>query len=511
MSSTARSGMARQPDWYLHDGAAEIGPLSEMELRKRLAEAGKAQLGSWRVRQGASDWHPATRVLARFKELALNGVFLRLDEVAHGPFTPERAAELLRTEGEFASRQGEVLVKVGRHEPWQPASGFLTALDQLLQRNRQAANNQSGSGQFDAEKGEPMSPLAKAVLIEEPTAAAEPRPVAFFKASLVPEDETASRSPRPAAVVRKSAGSAAATPVAVYPQPVRRPVAAKRSRGLSPAMKLGIGIGVPALLLVAVVAFVFMLVSGDEQEIAENGSSANNGGSLEAGQTDKGTVNARPPVVSVGMLFRPKFVTTDGPIEAGSAFAARLAGSQRPIIISALHLFGPAGGMDRDVPAEQLSNVWQSLELSDCVTQRDLGPRAGRVLTLPGSRPLPDESPVGDVVAYMPDSISGLSTFPLATSKPSAGDRVWLVSEVVTGPSLVHGATVEGVDAGFLVYRFDNRSLEIIATSGAPVLNAKHEVVAVNAGGGEIDGAMIGVGTPTYKFYEPLARAAGLR
>ena len=35
-----------------------------------------------------------------------------------------------------------------------------------------------------------------------------------------------------------------------------------------------------------------------------------------------------------------------------------------------------------------------------------------------------------------------------------------------------------------MLYNFDNPNIELVATSGAPIVNARQEVVAINAGGG---------------------------
>lgn len=83
------------------------------------------------------------------------------------------------------------------------------------------------------------------------------------------------------------------------------------------------------------------------------------------------------------------------------------------------------------------------------------------------------------------------------------GDRVWLVSEVIGSQSLVHSATVEGIQDGWLIYRFD-QPLELRATSGAPVVDALGEVVAINAGGGDDNGKTFGAGTPVTKFIDRL-------
>jgi len=122
------------------------------------------------------------------------------------------------------------------------------------------------------------------------------------------------------------------------------------------------------------------------------------------------------------------------------------------------------------------------------------------------AKTLPNPSAYGDVaVCAVQDAANlELQPFPLARDTPSAGDRVWLVSEVIGSSSLVHPATVEGSEEGWLVYRFD-QSIELRATSGAPVVDGSGRAVAVNAGGGEQGGLTYGVGTPTSKFAGSLA------
>jgi hypothetical protein len=215
---------------------------------------------------------------------------------------------------------------------------------------------------------------------------------------------------------------------------------------------------------------------------------------------------ATPPVVSDGMLFRPTFGTTDGVVDAGTAFAATVNGSSQTFVLTALHLFGPAGGLNNDIDPSQLPQRWQSLTLQDCKSQivhQNLGIRPIR---LSDSRPLPNPSSQGDVAACVVEESGFLrfQAFPIATQVPAAGEKVWLVSEVIGSASLVHPAVVEGTEGGWLIYRFD-RPIELRATSGAPVVDGNGQVVAVNAGGGDEAGMTFGVGTPTTKFVNQLS------
>jgi hypothetical protein len=508
------SAESNQPNWYLSDGRSEIGPLSEVELRTRLVKSDATQLSQMRVRQGQSGWHAATDVLAKFRRLAENGVYFKRGGELTGPFTTQRAVELLRGEAESPESFAQLKVRIGRDQGWQPAADFLRGMSGIGSKQIDATPN--ANGDVDA-----STPLVVATLIDEP--------LSMFKATLVDE-------PQPRAVPRVQSATgiydtvSQATPNQAAPggQLSPRATASTLGPGVRPGQPnfgdarteprsagrgwgLWIALGISVFIVLLVVGgvgwFLIDRWTTDAGAVAGSPDKTTAGPTVSAANRPAG----KPPVVSTGMLFRPSFETAEGTVEAGTAFAARVPGSQRPIIISALHLFGPAGGLDRNILPGRLPAVWRETQLLDCVTQRQLGPQPGRPLSLLGTRPLPEPSSMGDVVAYMPHEKGILHPWALAVEPAEPGERVWLVSEVLSGTSLTHAAVVEGMEDGWLIYRFDDATIELRATSGAPVVNKDHEVVAVNAGGGEQDGQVFGVGTPTQKFLEPLAKAAGLR
>ena len=213
----------------------------------------------------------------------------------------------------------------------------------------------------------------------------------------------------------------------------------------------------------------------------------------------------RPPLVTDGMLFRPTIQTANGVIDAGTAFAATINGSSKTFVLTALHLFGPAGGLAQDMSPSQLPQQWEALKLRDCnsrIIHDDVG--IDPVL-LEETQPLPTVSAQGDVAACAVEESGFLRFRPLSISSnaPQPGEKVWLVSEVIGSSSLVHSAVVEGIEQGWAVYRFD-QPIELRATSGAPVVDGQGQVVAVHAGGGDEGGVVIGVGTPTSKFVNSL-------
>ena len=75
----------------------------------------------------------------------------------------------------------------------------------------------------------------------------------------------------------------------------------------------------------------------------------------------------------------------------------------------------------------------------------------------------------------------------------------------------LHPATCDGKDEnGNLVYEFKDRSLNLAATSGAPILNAAGEVVAINVASDAIPGRLFGVGNPVERFRPHLIESAKL-
>ncbi|MDG2223059.1 MAG: hypothetical protein P8L85_16885 [Rubripirellula sp.] len=209
----------------------------------------------------------------------------------------------------------------------------------------------------------------------------------------------------------------------------------------------------------------------------------------------------RPPLVSDGMLFRPTIQTTNGVIDAGTAFAAEITGSSKTFLLTALHLFGPAGGLSQDMNPADVPRQWEALKLRDCKSRIEHDEVRIDPILLDQTQPLPNVSAQGDVAACAVEESGYLRLKPLKISSSvlRPGEKVWLVSEVIGSQSLVHPAIVEGIEQGWAVYRFD-QAIELRATSGAPVVDGRGQVVAVHAGGGNEGGIVVGVGTPTSKF-----------
>lgn len=204
-----------------------------------------------------------------------------------------------------------------------------------------------------------------------------------------------------------------------------------------------------------------------------------------------------PPGDPAESICRPRFLVDGKPLTAGTAFAlAPRAQGGDPLLVTAIHLLGPAGGLAQDVPWDRMA---LRVRLAHCDPIKKDDPEAGEgwrggpALGVPGARPM-GALPYRDIAAFpLGTSVPLLE---LASVPPRPGDKVWLVAEVLNAPGkLLHRATVNYSGVQALQYVFDDPALQLRATSGAPVIDAAGQVVGINLGGGKDGADLIGIAT----------------
>jgi hypothetical protein len=220
----------------------------------------------------------------------------------------------------------------------------------------------------------------------------------------------------------------------------------------------------------------------------------------------------KEPPVPDGLIFRPTFETDEGEIRAGTAFPLRLTGYPRPVIVTALHLLGPGGGMSRDVSHGEIAKAVKRLRLDDCFAASRTILLESEPLVIPEAAPIGKSGNAGDLAAFWAPMEEHVYCLEMSEAKPVAGESVWLAASLLRGAPAdqrLHGASVLGTDEyGLLLYRYDNPKLSKQATSGAPIVNRAGQLVAINLGGYESEGAVIGAGNPVSRFRKYLEAAA---
>lgn len=202
-------------------------------------------------------------------------------------------------------------------------------------------------------------------------------------------------------------------------------------------------------------------------------------------RSPKTAQNLAPPTPPKNLAVRPYVLLKDGrKIEAGTAFGATLDGG-KPILLSALHLFGDAGGLQSDIPPDSLPDLVQEVGLFDMEYGQKLG-SAGKGLLRDGY-PLREEGSIdcsGDLVAFELPAGTSVGYAPIAAQNPEVGERVWVVGKEYKQPgataNLYAGTVVEVLSTDIAVEEdipFDGRGF-----SGGPVVNAKGELVGMVIG-----------------------------
>lgn len=222
------------------------------------------------------------------------------------------------------------------------------------------------------------------------------------------------------------------------------------------------------------------------------------------------TADPAPPTPPAHAVLRPLILTRQGQVDAGAAFVIRSEdGSQ--LLLSALHLLGPAGGLARQVGGDEVTEMVQAL-VARAVDDDSVRLGTREPLTIAGARAMTPDALDADLLAFAvdPDAVVGdVGVLELAEASPEAGARVWLLAQVPGRPGLLHAARVSRRSAKELEYEFDDRNLDLRATSGAPILGADGRVVAVHLGGGALGSMVYGLANPVESVRARLLDATG--
>jgi len=203
------------------------------------------------------------------------------------------------------------------------------------------------------------------------------------------------------------------------------------------------------------------------------------------------------PSVPDGFVVRPLFTSGMDSVIGGYAFAVRMDNSQKPILLTALHVMDEMI-KQKGIDCSDANTGYTGRELPSVITEvgvydvfapnwmlEPLG-SAGPMLVLPGAR-THDEEPYSDrdIAAFRVQDIGQLNPVPLAQRVPRVGDPVWQVAQSVgkKGKKLFKAVVVEATDRS-MVFKFENLEEELKYTSGSPYVNKEGEVVGISVGGG---------------------------
>jgi hypothetical protein len=162
---------------------------------------------------------------------------------------------------------------------------------------------------------------------------------------------------------------------------------------------------------------------------------------------------------------------------------------QPVVLVTAHHLLGPMGGLATEVAWNDVPSSVKRATCRSIVTPAQSW--TGTPLAIPGAASFNNQTKEGlrDIALLTVQGKPTAKPLKLAPSQPKLGETVWLVAQLVSGApkdKLLFKAKVSRVQDLALNYTVEDPegTFELRATSGAPVVNERGEVVAVNLAGG---------------------------
>lgn len=187
-------------------------------------------------------------------------------------------------------------------------------------------------------------------------------------------------------------------------------------------------------------------------------------------------------------MFDNTFQTVVGPLQAGTSFALALEGLPA-LLVTCQHLFGPAGGLSKDVPPQFMSRFVTAASVKGALGEA-VEARAGAAVFIPQADA---GDPARDLAAF---PLQGDAARPLAAGAAAKGERVYLAARLRQGAppgTWLFAAEHWGEDEdGTAQVRFEDPAIHMPGTSGAPVVNEAGQLVGMVVRFGAMEGITVG-------------------
>jgi len=230
-------------------------------------------------------------------------------------------------------------------------------------------------------------------------------------------------------------------------------------------------------------------------------------------------------VVADRFVLRTTVTSSGRTTPIGNAFAARPLPDAPPVILTALHRLGPAGGLAQIITPETLGSKIESVTFIGAYSGLPLDGLTARPLAIPTAAKLEHNSGAGDVIAFTPDTngASQLQPLPLSAELPATGAAVWIAiprkpqkdGEAATR-ALRAIVTDTDLTSGTFYYQFPEGSLTLAQANqqtGAPVIDLAGNIVGIHVGAATNSGeeTPYGLAHTSGRFMQHLASALELK
>jgi S1-C subfamily serine protease len=233
--------------------------------------------------------------------------------------------------------------------------------------------------------------------------------------------------------------------------------------------------------------------------VAACGKGADKAGDKGAEPAKEGKVaapnEAKSAIAAESAVYRPIFTTKGGDQSAGTAFVAKFAAGGPSYLVTAHHLFGEDGGLEREYASSELPGFVSKVSATSIEKQPAL--TAGAAIEIKGAKKY-GQHPFTDMAVFPVTAPANAPALVFATTKPAEGAPVWLIAPADGSPTVRHAGKVVQADDEGIGFAFENGSIQLRGTSGGPIVNEAGNVVGIFAASGNMDGKTIGFGTPAW-------------
>ncbi len=195
-------------------------------------------------------------------------------------------------------------------------------------------------------------------------------------------------------------------------------------------------------------------------------------------------VSGISPAFAVDQFGWPRFNLSDGQEHcAGKAFAVRWY-RNRTLLLMPLHVLSPEAGYSHYVAPEDVSKAVRSLDVLDLKGQSVLASSSKSLLKTGCTVGRGTGDLSGDLMAFELSSSSRLTPFNMLGTLAPVGTKVWVLSKEKESSSFSpdrYSGTISRSSPTGLVLQMD-APVKALSSSGAPVVNAKNELVGMMVG-----------------------------
>lgn len=193
------------------------------------------------------------------------------------------------------------------------------------------------------------------------------------------------------------------------------------------------------------------------------------------------------PEFSKQFVGEPLFETIIGRQSAGTIFVARRDNDPQIYLLTAHHLFGPAGGFPNEISHEKLPSFVRRIFIHDQAGGTTSRPVTGCVVPQGGD----PAGPLADLAVFKTSGVAVADVPVLTGALPALGESVWIVAKMqgaVPEGTTIHRLVIIPKKGDWLMCEFVNPGLITAGASGAPVFNAKGEIVGIFSGHSDVNG-----------------------